>query len=192
MRRLVSWISIILLAVACMAYAQQKSGDSISLPKLDGDSAKGLEIKCSLVKRQFMVGDPVNVWCTIRNTTNSIKPIVWHSLGGMNFCLVSADHAMWEGGLLPTAIPLLDQPIMIKSVDISKPIYLLFVPAHESIRILLTHKPDRPLRFKGRIVYDPLAPRGEWGVSGKDGPPWRNELVSSNEFEYEVVTAGAK
>ena len=92
------------------------------------------------------------------------------------------------GGLLPTVIPHLDRPFKITSKD--GPGYVLFVPAHESIQILLTHKEDRPGKFKGRVVYDPVNPRdGAWEMT-KDGPPWKDEWLFSNEFEYEVVAAG--
>jgi hypothetical protein len=77
--------------------------------------------------------------------------------------------------------------MMIKSKGM-QPGYILFLPPRKSMQILLTHKPDRPVKFKGRIVYDPAAPRGGgWGGAREDGPPWRNEWVYSNEFEYEVV-----
>ena len=190
MRRLFSWTSVILVVAACLTYAQQRAGEAISLPKLDGNSAKGLEIKCRLVKTRFVTGEPVNVWCTITNTTDRIKPVGWHPSSGTHFSCVPLDKAVWEGGLLPMAIPHLDRPIMIESKD-GRPGYVLFIPAHESIQILLTHKEERPVKFKGRIVYDPLDPRNE-GVVTDDGPPWRNELASSNEFEYEVVAAQAK
>ena len=64
------------------------------------------------------------------------------------------------------------------------------LPPDESLTVLLTHKSDRALKFKGRIVYDPLAARGGWvRLAGQkdDGPPWKNEWASSNLLEYEVV-----
>jgi hypothetical protein len=123
----------------------------------------------------------------VKNTTDGIKPVGWHPFGGGHFCQAQGDKAAWAG-LLPTAIPHLDRPIKITSKD--GPGYVLFVPAHESIRILLTHKEDRPGKFKGRVMYDPLAPRGGWDGTTKDGPPWKDEWLFSNEFEYEVVAAG--
>jgi hypothetical protein len=190
MRGLVAWCAVILLVAACHAYAQQRAGEPASLPELDGKSAKGLEIECRLVKARFAVGEPVNVWCTITNATDSAKPIGWHPSAGGYFCQVQGDKVTWEG-LLPMAIPQLDRPIIIKSNEV-RPGYVLFIPAHESIRVLLTHKEDRPVKFKGRIIYDPLDPRGSWAVTNKHGPPWTTEWVFSNEFEYEVVAAKAK
>ena len=164
-----------------------RSTETAPLPKLDGRSAKGLELECSLVQATFAVGEPVNIWCTVKNTTDSTKPVGWHPFGGGHFCQVQGDKPGW-GGLLPTVVPHLDRPIMITSRDV--PGYVLFVPPHESIQILLTHKEDRPGKFKGRAVYDPVDPRDGTRELTKDGPPWKDELLFSNEFEYEVVAAG--
>jgi hypothetical protein len=48
------------------------------LPKLDGESAKGLEIECRLTQTTFVVGEPVNIWCTVKNTTQSVAAVGWH------------------------------------------------------------------------------------------------------------------
>jgi len=185
MKKLSCCASIVLLVAASVAYTGETAGEAISLPKLDGSSAKGLEIECRLVKTKFVVGEPVNMLCTVRNTTDSIKPIGWHSNVGLHFCCVEGNNVMREG-VLPRAYPRLPSPIMIKSKGAFQPGYILFLPPGESMQILLTHKPDRPVKFKGRIVYDPVAPRGAAFIT-KDGPPWKNEWVYSNEFEYEVI-----
>jgi hypothetical protein len=47
------------------------------LPKLDGESAKGLEIECRLTQTTFVVGEPVNIWCTVTQLsqkTEAAKP----------------------------------------------------------------------------------------------------------------------
>ena len=51
---------------------------------------------------------------------------------------------------------------------------------------------DRAICFEGRLRYDPIAPRDGFVVTGENGPPWKNELTYSNEFEYEVVEASAQ
>ena len=193
MRRSYSLALVALSVAACTAYAQQRGVEPIRLPDLDGNSAKGLEIECCPAQTRFAVGEPINVWCTVKNTTDSTKPIGWHPSAGAHFCLAQGDKPTF-GGLLPLVIPQLDQSIMMESQK-SRPGCILFIPAHESIRILLTHKEDRPAKFKGRVVYDPLDPRDGYVVmNGKedDGPPWKDQWAASNVFEYEVVAAGAK
>ena len=181
----------ILLVTASSANTGQTGGEAVSLPKLDGKSGKGLKIECRLLKTKFVVGEPVNMWCTIKNTTDSIKPIGWHPKVGAYFLCLHNDHdkpRKW-GGLMPKAYPQIDTPIMIKSNEM-RPDYILFLPPGKSIQILLTFKLHEPEKFKGRIVYDPVAPRSDGiGIfmSKDDHPPWRHELVFSNEFEYEVV-----
>lgn len=185
MKKVFCFISALLLATASAAHTGEALADATALPTLDGSSGEGLEIECRLVKTQFAIGEPVNVWCTIRNTTDTIKPIGWHSNVGLHFCFVPGDKKTREG-LLPRAYPRLDAPITIKSKGM-RPGYVLFIPPHESVRMLLTHKADRPVKFKGRAVYDPLGVRGQWGGNRENGPPWKDEWVYSNEFEYEVV-----
>jgi hypothetical protein len=166
------------------------TGKRSELPKLDGKSGKGLKIECRLTKVQFAVGEAVNVWCTVTNTTDSIKSIGWHSNTGEHFCLVERDRATREG-VLPRAYPQLRSAIMIKS-KVMHPGYILFLPPRESIQVLLTYEAERPEKFKGRIVYDPVAPReGRVVTDGEeDGPPWKGEWVCSNELEYEVIEGG--
>ena len=190
MSRLFSRPLGILLVVACVAYAQQRTEEPIPLPKLDGNSVKGLEIECRLPKVRFEVGEPIQILCILKNTTDSPKPIGWHPSAGEHFCLVQGDKLAW-GGLLPLAIPQLDRPIMIKSKEM-QPGYILYIPAHETISISLPLKEVRPMKFRGKIVYDPLDPRNGFVDLKKDGPPWKNEWVSSNEIEYEVVSSDAK
>jgi uncharacterized protein (TIGR03067 family) len=162
------------------------SNDPIPLPKLDENSARGLEFECRPTKSKFVVGEPVNILCTVKNTTGSLKPIGWHPSAGAHYSYVPAAKAAWEGGVLPIAIPRLCKQIMTKSKE-SQPGQILFLSAHDSIQILLTHKGERPTTFKGRVVYDPIANRNGWVSTNRgDAPPWTNALVSSNEFEFEI------
>lgn len=189
MLRRLSLALVIVLAVCAVAQTGERPGKAIDLPELDGQSGKGLKIECRLTKAQFEIGEPVNIWCTVTNTTDSTKPIGWHSNVGLHFCCVPAGKATREG-LLPRAYPQIRSPIMIQSKAM-QPGYILYLPPKESLRILLTHKAERPVTFKGRIVYDPVAPRGGgWAVTKDEGPPWKDEWVYSNEFEYEVIPDG--
>jgi hypothetical protein len=170
----------------------QKAKRPVSLPELDGDSSKGLEIECRLAKTKFVVGEPINIECTIKNTTNGIKPIGLH---GGHFRLVQANKEAWQGGVVPKAIQQLDRSILIASGWPRPANGIHFIPAHESILITLTYKEGQPEKFKGRVVYDPIRARGLWAVPAgtkEKGPPWKNELVSSNQIEYEVVAAAEK
>jgi hypothetical protein len=160
------------------------------LPELDAQSAKGLQMNCEVVKKQFVVGEPVNIWCTVTNTTDSIKPIGWHPSAGLYFCLVQGE-AFKFGGVLPLAIPQIREPITVKSGN-GRIGYVLYLPAHKTLTIMLTYKPERAEKFRGRIVYDPGEPRDGWAFMNKEeGPPWKNDWIYSNVFEYQVE-AGEK
>lgn len=187
MKRLFSIILAISFFAASVSCKRQIAREAAILPILDGNSSKGLEIECSLTKSKFMIGEPVNVWCMVRNTTDIVKPVGWHSNTGLHFCYVQGDKKTVEG-LLPRAFPQLKDPVMMKSRDM-QPDYVLFIPPQKSILFILTHKPERPEKFKGRVCYDPVAPRDGWITTkvGENDPPWKNELIFSNEFEYEMT-----
>jgi hypothetical protein len=55
------WLFPVLVGIAFLASAADTEKEP--LPKLDQDSAKGLQVRCSLVKTNCTVGEPVNVWC---------------------------------------------------------------------------------------------------------------------------------
>ncbi len=166
---------------------QSPSEKTHPLPPLDGKSGLGLKFEIRLEKNKFAVGEPVNLQCTITNTTGSLKPIGWHPSAGAHFCIVSADKAAWDGGVLPTMIPQLTKQILTKSKE-GTPGQILYLPARESISVLLTHKAERAEKFKGRVVYDPGDTHNGFPIeTSGDAPPWKDDLVSSNAFEYEVV-----
>ncbi len=154
--------------------------DKAQLPELDSQSSRGLMIECGLVKRRFSIGEPVNIWCTLTNTTDRVKPIAWHASAGSHFCCVRAGSKSREG-VLPRAYPQLDEAVLIKSSDLAAG-YVLYLPPGRSLRMLLTYRPVEPETFKGTVVYDPLSPRGTF-----TGPAWHEDWISSNEIEYEVV-----
>lgn len=180
MKRFVSIVSICLIMLA--AGAAEPSSDP--LPKLDEDSTKGLQFHCSLVKTHFTMGEPVDIWCVVTNTTDSTKRLVWHPSTGSHYCLVRGE-TNWMGGILPLVLPQLRDEITIKSTGWS-PEYLLFLPSHASVTLLLTYKPERPEQFKGRVVYDPITHGG--GFIGDDEVEKAKQACAfSNTFEYEVT-----
>lgn len=173
-----------------IAKSEERESAISELPKLDRESGRGLEIWCRLVKKQFNVGEPINIWCTVANTKNETKPLGWHSNAGNYFCLV-ASGVTTRTGILPSAFPQLDKAVMIRSQE-SKPGYVLFIPPLESITVLLTYNATQPEEFSGSVVYDPVAPRGGFAYADAEdaGPPWRDEWVYSNAIEYTVVAGG--
>ena len=187
-----SCASAILLLAASVAYTGEEVGEATSLPRLDGSSAKGLEFSVTLggdpnvknnLKAKYAVGERIQMWCTVKNTTDSIKPIGWHTRAGPHFLLVNSDNP--TGGVFPDVFPQIYSPIMIKSKG-SPAGYVLFLPPRKSLTILLSYKPPGPMKFRGKIRYDPAVARGGWDISGQD---WNHQCVYSNEFEYEVVAA---
>jgi len=190
-RKLTAVIRILTLSAFLVAFgtaiiARGADQKDTPLPKLDGPSAKGLQIECHVQQTKYAVGEPVNIWCAVTNTTDNIKPIGWHPSTGLHFCCVQGDTASFEG-LLPLVIPQIRDSLLIKSKD-SQPGYIIYLPPHKSLQLLLTYKAERPIKFRGKVVYDPLDPRNGFAASTKEkGPPWKNEWVYSNTFEYEVV-----
>jgi hypothetical protein len=170
------------LILYAMALPASGAG-SEELPRLDEQSAKGLQIQCSPAKTNFVVGEPVNLWCVITNTTDVVKPVAWHPSSGSHFCLAKNEDS-WMTGILPQVLPQLDNSVRIRSVA-GSPEYVLLLPPHSSLRLLLTHKPERSAKFRGIVVYDPLTHGG--GFFGNEGlEKAKRACVFSREFEYEV------
>jgi hypothetical protein len=177
-----------LLAAAVGLSSLIYTADSAPLPKLDENSAKGLQFHCRPAKTNFVVGEPVNIWCTVTNSTGTTKPMVWHPSAGSHYCLVPGE-TNWMGGILPLVQPQLRDGIKITSTGWS-PEHLLFLPPHTSVTLLLTYKPERGEQFKGRLVYDPMTHGG--GFFGEDAlENAKHACAFSNTFEYEV-TDGVK
>lgn len=181
-RHAARWLLPAVVGASILGYAADTSDDR--LPKLDQDSAKGLQFQCSLVKSSFTVGEPVNIWCAVTNTTDSTRPIVWHPSTGSHYCLIRGE-TNWMGGILPLVLPQLQSEIRIKSAEWS-PEYLLYLPPHGSVTLLLTYRPERPEKFRGRVVYDPITHGG--GFAGAEALEKAKQACAfSNTFEYEVV-----
>lgn len=179
MNRLFSIISASLITLAAVA----ADSPSDSLPKLDENSAKGLQFNCRLVKTNFTVGEPVNIWCVVTNSTDSTRPLVWHPSAGSHYCLVRGETD-WMGGILPLVLPQLQDEIKIKSAGWANEQFL-YLPPHASVTLLLTYKPDRPEQFKGRVVYDPMIHGG--GFFGEEALERAKQACAfSNTFEYQV------
>ncbi len=175
------------MLAALLARAADPVGDQ--LPKLDEHSADGLQIQCSVVKTNFTVGEPVNVWCLVTNTTDTVKPIVWHPSSGSHYRLVEGE-APWTDGIEPLVVPQFREAIKIKSTGWS-PEYLLYLPRHSSISLLLTYKPNQPESFKGRVVYDPMT-HGGTIFGPKALEKGKRACRFSNMFEYEVKDGDRK
>jgi hypothetical protein len=177
----------LVLGLACaptLALAAPADSDKEQLPVLDEQSAHGLQLHCSLVKKTFTVGEPVSIWCRVTNTTDRLKPMAWHPSAGSHYCLARSE-ASWMEGVLPLVIPQLSDAIKIRSAGLS-PEYLLYLPPHSCVVLLLTYKPERPEKFKGRVVYDPMTHGG--GFFGDDAlEKAKQACVFSNTFDYEVT-----
>ncbi len=186
-RHTILWLLPAIVGLALLTRAADSSSDP--LPKLDEHSAKGLQFHCSLVKTNFTLGEPVNVWCAVTNTTDSIKPIVWHPSAGSHYCLVRGE-TNWMEGILPLVQPQLRDEIKIKSTGWS-PEYILYLPPHSLVTLLLTYKSERPERFKGKVAYDPMTHGG--GFFGDEALEKAKQACAfSNTFEYEVTDRGKK
>jgi hypothetical protein len=159
------------------------------LPELNKDSSKGLKIECHSSKAEYRVGDRVYVVCKITNETDGIKPIAWNANVGSHFTLIQGDKFSLEG-LLPKAHPEIPKPLLVKSGHPPTTERILYLPSRDSIIFHLSvGKAQGPLIFKGRVAYDPLAPRATFRIDPKKR---RDECLYSDLFTYEVVDAERK
>ena len=166
--------------------APERVDCSDPLPKLDKESSSGLRIDIRVGER-FKVGDGVNMWCTITNTTDSVKPIGWTACIGNYFRLVR-DGQRTMSGILPRPFPQIDKPLLIKSIPPSTTNYVFYLPPGESLAFMMSYKADRPGKFKGRIVYDPV-PHGSITLSANGRDSRWDTCAVSNMFEYQVEAA---
>jgi hypothetical protein len=179
---MVLWLVPIIVGLAPLAHAT----DSLlaQLPTLDEHSATGLQFHCSLQETNFAVGESINIWCAVTNTTDSIKPVIWSLSVGMHYCIVT-DETNWMSGITPLVQPQLRDEIKVKPTGWS-PENIFYLPPHSSVILLLTYKADRPQRFKGRLVYDPMTHGGS--VYGDEALKKAKQACAfSNIFEYEVL-----
>ena len=148
--------------------------------------ASGLEMRCSLRKKAFRVGDSLAISCTITNTTDKTKTLIWNPRVSSNFWLSPNDEFPPTAGIGLMAYPEIHTPMMIKSLGWLD-FYILYLPPRESLTFSLRlQKLDKPGEFKGRVKYDPLPKRNSFLIV-PDGSTWEDEYVTSGVFEYKVV-----
>lgn len=152
---------------------------------LDKDSAKGLTMVCSPQKAEYTVGERIWLDCRITNKAYTAKPVAWNSNVGCHF-LLTQDKDL-ASGLLPQAHPIIREPILIRSGHPETTARILYLPPGKSIEFCLDGgTSDRPAKFRGRVVYDPLAPRGDFSLDRSDNSDWRSQVLVSDFLTYEV------
>jgi hypothetical protein len=138
-----------------------------------------------LTKTNFLVGEPVNIWCAVSNTTDGSKPLIWAS-ESQHFG-VAHDETTWFEGILPLVTPQLRDGIKTKSTGWANE-QILYIPPHASVTLLLTYNASlNPKQFKGIVVYDPPGSPGGGYVGGEGLEEARKLCGFSNTFEYEVT-----
>lgn len=158
---------------------------------LDENSAKGLTMVCSPQKAEYAVGERVWLDCMITNKTDTAKPVAWNSNVGCHF-LLTEDKDL-ASGLLPQAHPIIREPMLIRSGHPETTARILYLPPGKSIDFCLDGGTvDRPVKFRGRLVYDPLAPRSGFGADRSETSPWRDQVLVSDYITYEIRAAVQK
>src|ERR1022692_3213514 len=110
MKRFVSIISSCVITLAAVAADQTRD----PLPSPDECSAKGLQFDCMVTKTNFLVGEPVYIWCAVTNTTDSSKPLIWASES--SHFIVAHDETTWFEGFEPRVTPQLRDGIKSKPI----------------------------------------------------------------------------
>jgi hypothetical protein len=159
------------------------------LPKLEADSAKGLRLECSPSRERFSTNERVRINCRVINTTRETKPVGWTIGTGANFCLCPSNEPYW-GGLLPEPIPHLSESLVVKDGYPLPAQKIPYLPPSQVVDFTLDcGYYDKPQKFKGRIVYDPIPMRNGWVSTNQTaGPPWADQLIGSETFAFEVVS----
>jgi predicted Ser/Thr protein kinase len=164
-----------------------RQSDGFSL--LNGESSKGLRLECRPIAAKFATNQLVGITCRVINTSSELKPVGWSVGTGAHFCLVEKSQPYW-GGRLPKTLPRFDGSLTVRDGYPPYSMKIVYLPPGQSVEFHLDCGYfDKPQRFAGRIVYDPLSSRnGNFVASGGEGkPPWADELVSSDNFSFEVV-----
>lgn len=92
------------LALAVSAFCGVPEG--AHLPELSHEKpASGLEMRCSLPRKTFHVGDSLAISCTINNMTDKTKPMIWNPRTSSNFWLSPDDELPPTGGTGLVAYP---------------------------------------------------------------------------------------
>jgi hypothetical protein len=176
LRTLTLWRLLIAFGLVTAASGADQQG--IQLPKLAGEPPKELQIECRLTKTNLLVGEQVKIFCTLTNTTATAIP--WRADGFGRF---------QAGTNWLTAVTAL--PVVIPQVASGSP-PMNPLPPHTGVDVLLDFgKSYRPMKFNGRVIYDPVMRGvGIWGDEG--AAKARKQWVYSNTFQYEVVAAERK
>lgn len=184
------WFVILTLTVvAAASLGGSRWRPPTELPTIDEHAAEGLRMTCRPSKAGYHVGDSVSLICRIFNQTDTVKPIAWNSNVGSHFILMRGEELSFTGRL-PKAHPEIPKPLLIKSGHPPTTERVLYLPPHESLTFYLSvGKAERPTRFKGRVAYDPLAPRGGWVTRETMR---RAGLPVSDFFTYQVFEAEEK
>jgi hypothetical protein len=192
----------LIVSVFCVAGVYLSASDEgkvDQLPALDDSTTKGLVMKAKPVRPTFKVGEHVKIICTITNNSDSVKPLGWWDKG-LHFTCLRGEEGGVLCGVSPCSYPEIPEPIQIRSKPLPRPGYILYVPPHESLTFHLSHKAEKPERFRGRMLYDPLAPRAgvECITGNASSKPRIGDLrqplsslkqsrLISGVFEYEIV-----
>ncbi len=178
-------------APSSQATAARQTSPS-TLPPLDAKSGKGLVFEAAPVKPMYSLGDSIFISLTVRNPTDQLKPIGWNTTGGDHFVLMQGEKITMEG-LLPRVAPDMKEPLLVGPGFPSSSEKILYLPAGKSISLLLDcGKAEKPGVFRGRVGYDPIAPRNGWVLNTKNvKQPWEDEVVVSEVFQYEILQTSA-
>jgi serine/threonine protein kinase len=160
-------------------------------PALDGASSKGLRLECWPSGRIFTSNQGVEIRCRVINTTDETKPVGWGMRGAPYFVLESKEHPNFAKSF-PITTPVLDGSLTVGDGYPRETMKILYLAPGQSVLFHLNCGVfDKPQRFEGRIVYNPLPHRSEfYAVSGDGKPPWADELISSDYFSFEVIEKG--
>jgi serine/threonine protein kinase len=155
---------------------------------LTGESSKGLRLVCQPNAATFTTNDRVGIICRVLNTTGETKPVGWSVGVGAHFCLVEKAEPYW-GGRLPNTLPRFDGSLTVRDGYPPYSMKIVFLPPGRSVEFYLDCGTfAKPQRFEGRIVYEPMASRGGgYFVVPGEKPSWADQLVSSENFSFEVV-----
>ena len=176
-------------AAATPAPGPSQPSPLAKLPPLDKDSAKGLVLKAGTQKPVYTVGEKVFVDAEISNPTGQLTPIGWNTATGNHFVVMQGEKITMEG-LLPQVIPEMRESLTVGPgmPDTEKVLYL--PPGHKVSLLLDCGKAEKPGAFRVRVGYDPLMPRNGWVSDPKtDNPPWLDQVLVSDWFEYKVEAA---
>jgi len=164
------------------------AGKTNELPALTGESSKGLRLECRPIAATFATNQLVGINCRVINTTRELKPVGWSVGTGAHFCLTPKSERYF-GGILPKTLLRFDGSLTVRDGYPPYSMKIVYLPPGQSVEFHLDcGYLEKPQHFEGRIVYDPMSLRNGYVSSGGHSkPPWADQLVSSENFTFEVV-----